>query len=279
VPRRPGHLVIPRKPSCRGASHHLGELSVDYLTGLPEGKILARSQDGKLWVLNSDGTERRLFTDLSYADTPASCGHFVIFGIQDREGFGLMRMGSDGTNSTKLVPADPGALPVCTPDGKYVFYHSFGPPQKIWRLALEGGPPVEVAQVLGDDIAGSLTISPDGKFLAYPFEQYRPVPTIKMAILSVDGGAPLRVLQVPGAVFNQNALSWSPNGKALQYLLTKNGATNVWEQPLEGGKPKQLTNFADGQIFGFNWSLDRKPKYEDGLRNAFLNAGAQLGGR
>jgi Tol biopolymer transport system component len=79
-----------------------------------------------------------------------------------------------------------------------------------------------------------------------------------MAVISVDGGAPLRVLKVPGAVFNQNALSWSANGKALQYLLTKNGATNLWEQPLEGGKPKQLTNFADGKIFGFSWSLDRK---------------------
>jgi Tol biopolymer transport system component/DNA-binding winged helix-turn-helix (wHTH) protein len=236
-----------------------GELSVDYLTGLPNGKILARSQNGKLWVLNSDGTERRLFTDLSYAiDPPTSCGRFVIFGIQDRDGYELMRMDSDGTNSTKLVPVDPGALPACPPDGKYVFYHSFGPPQKIWRLALEGGSPVEVSQILGDDIAGSLTISPDGKFLAYPFENYGPAPTVKMAVISVEGGALLRVLQVPGAVFNQNALSWSANGKALQYLLTRNGASNLWEQPLEGGKPKQLTNFADGQIFGFTWSLDRK---------------------
>jgi len=31
-----------------------------------------------------------------------------------------------------------------------------------------------------------------------------------------------------------------------------------WEQQLEGGRPKQLTKFADAEIFGFNWSLDRK---------------------
>jgi DNA-binding winged helix-turn-helix (wHTH) protein/Tol biopolymer transport system component len=234
-----------------------GLLAMDYLTGLPNGKILARSQ-GKLWLLNADGTERRLFSDLSYADPPASCGRFVIFGIQDREGQRLMRVDSDGTNSTVLVAADLGALPVCSPDGKYVFYHSFGPPQKIWRLATEGGSPVEVGKVLGDDYAGSLTVSPDGKFLAYPFEQYRPAPTIKMAVLSLDGDAPARVLPVPGVVYDQRALSWSANGKALQYLLTKNGASNLWEQPLEGGDPKQLTNFADGEIFGVKWSLDRK---------------------
>jgi hypothetical protein len=42
----------------------------------------------------------------------------------------------------------------------------------------------------------------------------------------------------------------------LQYLLTQNGATNLWEHPLAGGKPKQLTHFTAGQIFGFNWSSD-----------------------
>ena len=37
-----------------------------------------------------------------------------------------------------------------------------------------------------------------------------------------------------------------------------NPVTLLWEQPLEGGKPKQLTTFTDGQIFGFSWTLDRK---------------------
>jgi Tol biopolymer transport system component len=234
-----------------------GELSIDYLTGLPDGKILARSQDGKLWVLNADGTQRRLFTDLSYAFAATSCGRFVIFGIQDREGFELMRLDSDGTNSTKLVRTDLGS-PVCAPDGKYVYYNPAGSPQKISRLAPEGGSPAEVAQVLGDAAVGNLAISPDGRLLAYAFETYKPVPSIKMAVFSVEGGAPLRLLQVPGEYYGQMTLSWSANGKALQYLLTKNGATNLWEQPLEDGKLKQLTNFADGEIFGFNWSLDRK---------------------
>jgi DNA-binding winged helix-turn-helix (wHTH) protein/Tol biopolymer transport system component len=235
-----------------------GELSIDYVTGLPDGKILARSQDGKLWVLNADGTQRRLFTDLAYAlGPPTSCGRFVIFGIQNGNGYELMRLDSDGTNSTKLVRTDLGS-PICAPDGKYVYYDPAGSPQKISRLAPEGGSPVEVAQVLGDGAVGNLAISPDGRLLAYAFETYSPVPTIKMAVFSVDGGAPLRVLQVPGEYYGQMTLSWSANGKALQYLLTKNGATNLWEQPLEGGKLKQLTNFADGEIFGFNWSLDRK---------------------
>ena len=49
---------------------------------------------------------------------------------------------------------------------------------------------------------------------------------------------------------------WSPSGKGLQYVVTQNGVSNLWEQPLSGGKPKQFTQFTSGQILDFNWTLD-----------------------
>ena len=33
---------------------------------------------------------------------------------------------------------------------------------------------------------------------------------------------------------------------------------NVWSQPLDGGKPTQLTNFEGDPIFNFAWSHDSK---------------------
>jgi Tol biopolymer transport system component len=51
---------------------------------------------------------------------------------------------------------------------------------------------------------------------------------------------------------------WSPQGKGLQYALTQNGTTNIWEQPLAGGEPKQITKFSSGRIFDFNWTADGK---------------------
>jgi hypothetical protein len=41
-------------------------------------------------------------------------------------------------------------------------------------------------------------------------------------------------------------------------MLTQNGVTNIWEQPLTGGSPKQITKFTSGQIFDFNWTADAK---------------------
>jgi hypothetical protein len=39
-------------------------------------------------------------------------------------------------------------------------------------------------------------------------------------------------------------------------MLMQNGASNIWELPLAGGGPKQLTRFTTGMIFDFNWSSD-----------------------
>jgi Tol biopolymer transport system component len=40
--------------------------------------------------------------------------------------------------------------------------------------------------------------------------------------------------------------------------LLRNGASNIWEQPLSGGAPHQITNFASDRIPSFAWSRDGK---------------------
>ena len=55
-----------------------------------------------------------------------------------------------------------------------------------------------------------------------------------------------------------NGLAWSPDQKGIDYLLTRKGATNVWEQPIAGGPPHPITNFTSGRIFNFSWSRDGK---------------------
>ena len=41
-------------------------------------------------------------------------------------------------------------------------------------------------------------------------------------------------------------------------MWDKNGTTNLWEQPITGGPPHQLTTFTSGRIFDFNWTADGK---------------------
>ena len=55
-------------------------------------------------------------------------------------------------------------------------------------MPVEGGASVEIAKILGENIGGRLSISPDGKFLAYPYRESLPVPATKLAIIPAEGG-------------------------------------------------------------------------------------------
>jgi Tol biopolymer transport system component len=152
---------------------------------------------------------------------------------------------------TKL--ADRVAESECSPDGKWLVYRSSAQNvDKIYRLPVEGGTPTELATAAG---GGDSLISPDGKFIAYTYEEGSPVPSVKVAIIQAEGGAPLHVLETPAGF---QSLRWSPDGKAFQYVLTRNGAGNVWEQSLSGGNPHQVTHFTSGLIFDFSWSHEGK---------------------
>jgi Tol biopolymer transport system component len=51
---------------------------------------------------------------------------------------------------------------------------------------------------------------------------------------------------------------WSPDQKGVQYVLTRKGASNVWQQPLSGSDPYPITDFTSEQIYKFAWTRDGK---------------------
>lgn len=45
-------------------------------------------------------------------------------------------------------------------------------------------------------------------------------------------------------------------GQGLAYLDIAAEVSNIWVQPLDGGKPQQLSNFKSERIDSFDWSPD-----------------------
>jgi Tol biopolymer transport system component len=254
----------------------------------PDGKILAVNGNDEMWVINGDGTGFTPFSSLHDVAPPVMCGNFVVTTSYSSDAVAtepagpdtlkttklasgrlivqrsyqsglaeIMRVDQDGLNPAKLAG---GFLysPACSPDGKFVFYISMGAPQKILRVPIQGGNSEIVGEVPGQTVRGTMRVSPDGRFLAFPYDQERPTPVSKLAVLSTRSGRTAKTFDAPGGIYREGCLRWSYDGKGLQYLLTKGDVTNIWEQPLAGGPPKQITKFTSGRIFDFNWTADGK---------------------
>jgi Tol biopolymer transport system component/predicted Ser/Thr protein kinase len=218
----------------------------------PSGKILASSTNGDLWLLNPDGSDQTAVVPQAHNLLSLSaCGDRYLW--YDHYGAGkieLWRADADGSNPEKKL--DEVEYSDCSPDGKAVFY---AVKDTIYRMSSEGGSPSQVMSVPGTLSAWLLQVSPDGSQLAFLFQEGDPIPVVKVAVASVNGGALHFAHRLP---LGAERLRWAPSGKAIQYLLTRNGATNVWEQSLSDAEPRPITNFTSGRIFDFSWSRDGK---------------------
>ena len=211
-----------------------------------------------VWRMNLDGSDEKMLTNGPQANVmpvASADGRYIVFAsFREESGmFELVRMSPDGSGPTPITPAEGGAWqPSLTPDGAWAFYTAGkmdGPPmeRRIWKVPVEGGQPA----LFIDRAAYQPDVSPDGKFVACwikPDEKAKP----RAAIFSIDGGEPLTVFDGPVG----NRLDWTPDGKGLSYIVTVDGVSNVWTQPLDGDLPKQETRFTSETIRNFDWSRD-----------------------
>ncbi|MGC1453458.1 MAG: protein kinase [Candidatus Sulfotelmatobacter sp.] len=221
----------------------------------PSGKLLVRKGDSELDLINSDGSQRTtVMPQARNYGAMSACGdRYLLFDSYDGTKSELWRTDADGSNPTRLVNEYIGEED-CSPDGKWLVYDtSTAAGTKLYRLPVEGGSPTEIANAPGG--GGNPLISPDGKSVAYDIQEGSPVPQAKFVVMPAGGGAPVHVFPRPSG---SGWARWSPDGKGLQYTLTRKGATNIWEQPLAGGEPHQVTDFTSGRIFAFSWSRDGK---------------------
>jgi Tol biopolymer transport system component len=117
---------------------------------------------------------------------------------------------------------------------------------------MDGGQPVR----LTDKECSSPIFSPDGKQFICSYKD-DPKSPYKLAVYSSDGGSPIKLLDPPeGSAFS--TLRWMPDGRTITYVVTKGGVGNIWSKPLEGGTPKQITNFTSDSIGSFDFSRDGK---------------------
>lgn len=222
---------------------------------MPDGRVVYTSKSGgnvDLWTMAPDGSgQKQLTADSRNNDQPvvSADGHSIVFTSDRTGGQNIWKMDSDGSNTRQITHDDAASNPSISPDGKWVVYYTFGAGElSIWRVPGEGGQPVRLAKGL----AWNPAMSPDGTMIAFAVFPDPTVPTGKTAVMRFEGGEP-KVLDLSSI-----EVTWSPDGRALTYVDTRKGVSNIWSQPLAGGPPKQLTHFTSEQIFSYAWSRDGK---------------------
>ncbi len=235
------------------------------LSWMPGGRIAYTSEESGLvdiWSTGQDGKDQKQLTahaGRNFDPWATPDGRNIIF-TSTRRGasrtlWSIWRMDTAGGNLKQLTGEQGGRFPQSSPDGRWVVFHSMAGALRAWKVSIDGGEPVR----LTDKWTSNPTVSPDGNLVACFYREDQPNAPTKVAIIPFAGGDPVKVLDLPRQSFTSAAgLRWTPDGRALTYIDTINGVSNIWSLPVDGGPSKQLTDFKTNQIFRFDFSRDGK---------------------
>ncbi len=230
------------------------------LSWMPNNRIAYSSNVSGNWVIlvsDVDGSNQKQLTfdpsgDYDPSVTPD--GRYLVFASNRGGGRSIWRMDLDGGNVKQITQGTMDWLPHCSADGKWVVYSSVASGKRtIWKVGTDGGRPAQ----LTDKLSNQPAFSADGKFVACFYSDERRNSRMKIAILPSAGGPPSKLLDLsPSAETLISSIRWMPDGRAVAYVDTTGGVSNIWGQPLSGGPPKQLTHFTSDRILKFDISPD-----------------------
>jgi Tol biopolymer transport system component len=252
--------IVPNMDASRAVQIKAGGTNQEGTDGLgwaPDGRIVfysTASGGDDIWIMHNDGSGVKQLTDdagVNYDPVVTPDGRYILFTSERMGQPNTWRMDLDGNNAKQLTFSSSDSNVTVTPDSKWVFFESTvsGKPA-IWKVSIDGGDPVQVTQRYTENAE----VSPDGKLFACEIRENETA-SWRYAIFSIDGGEPIKVFDLPGG---DRGFRWSPDSRAVTQELTTKGVTNIWRYPLDGGQPKQLTDFKNDQIFNFRWSPDGK---------------------
>jgi eukaryotic-like serine/threonine-protein kinase len=220
-----------------------------------DGRLLV-PQSGTLKWVSANGEETAIFTDTKQiADQATVCGEsgkYLVFrqlGRTSVASANLWRSNPDGSDQKQLSGGLNEQAPACSSDGKWVYYIDNNDDRYLKRVPIEGGSPETVVKFS----LGSYALSPDGQNVA------------SLEVRELDHKLMLRLDSTEGhrMVYHDmdqralgNALRFTPDGKAVVFVVREKGVDNLWRQPLDGSASKPMTHFTADKIMRFAFSPD-----------------------
>ena len=262
--------VAPNGDASRARQITSGKLDgADGLCWTPDNRIIYQSTAGgsfDLWIVDADGANQKQLTVQSLVEGSSSNvassspsvspdGRYVVFTANRTGNFDIWRMDINNGNLMQLTNEGGVYSPHCSPDGRWVVYTSNSSRKDgLFKVGLDGSASVQ----LTDKPSPRPAVSPDGKLIACYYGDELSNTSWKIALIPIEGGQPTKLLELPPTANLDAPMRWTPGKRAIAYVDTRNGVSNIWSHPLDGGPPKQLTYFNADRIFRFDWSPDGK---------------------
>ena len=159
---------------------------------------------------------------------------------------------SSGQNRRRLTTGRLDYNAQCSPDLKWVYYRDLTD-DLLMRVPIDGGTAQKVSDL---QLQGRFDISPDSALALFYTVSHTEGHKEKVLEVSVDDGQVKREITMQKQ--HENRIHYSPDGKAIEYVVRENGIDNIWRQPLDGSAGKWETEFKSEHIGAFRWSPDGK---------------------
>ncbi|MEP6946711.1 MAG: winged helix-turn-helix domain-containing protein [Acidobacteriota bacterium] len=206
--------------------------------------------NNSIWIMNADGSGKRQLVSSDANNvypSLSSDGRFLVFQSNRSRKNAIWMAAIDGSELKQVTNDGIAAQPHLSPDGRWIVYVSNTETAgEMWRIPTNGGEPLKLAEK-----ASWPRISPDSRFIACGYD----AGGIKLAILSIDGGEPIKLFDLPRLANLRLGANWTPDGKAITYRDWTNG---IWRQDLSGGEPQRLKGLPSEKLYAFDWSRDGK---------------------
>jgi Tol biopolymer transport system component len=259
--RLSGIWLIPLANPEKAHAVNLPASRMSYITWSPEGKLIleaeAHGRVGLRSVDPSSGEVEDLTNDayMEFSPLVSPDRQYLLFSSNRDGQVHLWRAHRNGREPERLT--DQSAMEeeaAITPDSQWVVYTSnqSGFPA-LWKISIKGGR----ATKLTLQPAQRPAISPNGQMIACEFSN-DPREGWSIGILSAETGKLLRLIPNIPAGHSALPVQWSGDNRSLYYVKTENNTSNIWEQPIDGGVPRQLTHFGENLIFAFSLSTNGK---------------------